>query len=244
MNSTNHRLTEKEISLIRSLKSSGLSLKYIAAKVGCSRSTVSIYTRDLFDDPQRIYKTREEFIQSRGKLASTKGACSDCGKLVKITSERCKKCYQKFRIITDKKSIKVCKDCGARLLKDKEQCLRCSESNLLDKENLKKALIYSDDHSKSRYTKLCPDCNKPIQYSSIRCKPCSLKIRASKLEKEKEAHKLELIQDRMPKQIFHVCIDSPTGTHHWLLDNLNNGICKYCNESKSFRDDHVLSYIT
>jgi hypothetical protein len=59
-----HKLPDSTVQLIRQRKTEGKSLTEIATECNCTKSTVSLYCRNLFDNPRRKYKTEQEARQA------------------------------------------------------------------------------------------------------------------------------------------------------------------------------------
>jgi len=98
------RLPQFLIKDIREAKLRGYSLREIAEAYQVAKSTASLYCRDLYDDPQRIYQTEEEAreiiaLRGLGKDHNVYHLCIDCGKTIRNTPIRCLHCnltYQKL----------------------------------------------------------------------------------------------------------------------------------------------------
>lgn len=92
-------------------------------------------------------------------------------------------------------------------------------------------------------TSTCMDCKKTISLASTRCKSCESKHR-DKVKKQTIIRKPQRPAVKV-KSLFKIptldkalaaamCGNSPTERHHWLIEGLNHGICKYCGEERQF----------
>ena len=107
---TAKKLSPELIRLIRVAKSSGRSLTDISRQYHVARSTISIYCRDLYDDPQRKYETEAEFrhnlvLKGKGKNHNKYHPCIDCGAKIRNNRTRCYSCnieYQRMNGHIDK----------------------------------------------------------------------------------------------------------------------------------------------
>ena len=88
-------LPPKVVLEIRKLKAEGHSLKEISSLFGCSKSSVSLYCRDLYSNNKRVYKTEEEAREKIRKVPKKKHPCGNCGKAIRLGSKLCKECYMK-----------------------------------------------------------------------------------------------------------------------------------------------------
>lgn len=91
------RIPSSKVFLIREAKRSGYSLLEIANEYNIGKSTASLYCRDLFYDPQRIYETEEEarlvvYLRNVGKDHNTYKGCLDCGRAIRNSQVRCLEC--------------------------------------------------------------------------------------------------------------------------------------------------------
>ena len=99
-------LSTEIVEQIRQGKREGLSLKTLAIKFHCCKSTVSLYCRDLFYHPRRKYRSEYEarripFIRRkdlpRKKYPHSKARklypCVVCGYLIRRTNCLCIRCY-------------------------------------------------------------------------------------------------------------------------------------------------------
>ena len=85
--------------MMRDDKLEGWSLRDIAERHGVSKSTVSMYCRDLYTDPRRVYETEEEAREAviqrgHGRSHSKYHPCVDCGKSIRNEYTRCEDCNQ------------------------------------------------------------------------------------------------------------------------------------------------------
>lgn len=101
-------LPQSKIESIRNAKREGMSLQDISKTFGCSKSTASLYCRDLFYHPSRKYNTEEQARQipierRKGKLRRRYPSdynrkrklysCVSCGNLISRKGHLCLKCY-------------------------------------------------------------------------------------------------------------------------------------------------------
>jgi len=80
---------------IRKLKTEGYSIEKIAKLFECSKSTVSYYCRDLFENNQRIHKTEVAARKKIQQASKKKHPCGKCGKAINIKSTLCRECFLK-----------------------------------------------------------------------------------------------------------------------------------------------------
>ena len=108
-------ISNTTVNLIRQAKIKGYSLNDIAKWFCISKSTVSLYCRDLYDDPRRIYQTQEE-ARAMGFLHSTIifYPCPECGKQIRKERKLCKNCDTIRRQIGNP----ICNKCGKKARKD------------------------------------------------------------------------------------------------------------------------------
>jgi len=87
------KLPDTTIDAIREAKVTGTSLREISEIFGCSKSTASLYCRNLFDYRDRLYKTEEE---ARFSIAERNKADKDRHKRYKYSKKyrRCINCGQ------------------------------------------------------------------------------------------------------------------------------------------------------
>jgi len=106
--------------------------------------------------------------------------CIDCGKEIDLRAKRCASCATSFRFrkienipayIDGRYSTKhYCIECKINEIsytswrRGSQRCLSCSKMG--DKNNNFK-------HGKSTFQHFCIDCDKPIYWTSIRCKSCA-----------------------------------------------------------------------
>jgi len=94
------RIPAKKIAAMRQMKEEGFSLGDIALKLHVAKSTVSIYCRDIFDHPKRIYQTEQEirdvvFKRGVGKNHEAFHRCA-CGAKIRRQHKRCLSCRRKY----------------------------------------------------------------------------------------------------------------------------------------------------
>lgn len=98
------RLPSDIIIRIREAKQYGYSLSDIANTFHIAKSTASLYCRDLFWYPNRIYGAEQEMRDAiaergKGKVHSIYHPCIDCGETIRNERARCLKClliYQRL----------------------------------------------------------------------------------------------------------------------------------------------------
>lgn len=94
------RISAEKVAAMRQMKKEDFSLQDIAQKYHVAKSTVSIYCRDLFDHPKRIYQTEEEirdviFKRGIGKNHDAYHKCA-CGVKIRRDHQRCLTCRKKY----------------------------------------------------------------------------------------------------------------------------------------------------
>lgn len=122
-------------------------------------------------------------------------------------------------------------------------------------------LIMMRGSGKSHEGKLknkCLDCGKPIRSDNHRCSKCykvyqqdsgqieSLIAYGSKTRFSAESALKRYIEraklnTTAPKPKINIkpvnsepCVNSPSGYHHWIIDDSNYGICRYCKKCRQF----------
>jgi len=99
------RLSKSKITIMREAKTAGYSLSEIASSLSVAKSTVSLYCRDLYSHPNRVYETEEEarlaiYLRSLDKDHTKKQNCIDCGKIIRNEHTRCLKCNLEYQLNT------------------------------------------------------------------------------------------------------------------------------------------------
>lgn len=123
--------TPSIIRAIRQAKLDGKSLKQIAEMFGCAKSTASLYCRDVFEHPNRLYQSEQDARaailrgnqlnpnRSRGTYR-TYYPCIECGKLIRRNGSRCIVCHSTERKrAAFEQYIKRCEE--RQILKDQRQ---------------------------------------------------------------------------------------------------------------------------
>ena len=92
-------------------------------------------------------------------------------------------------------------------------------------------------------TTICLDCPKVISHASTRCKSCESKHR-DQVKKQMTIRKQGRPAVKIKSQfkvpsldkalMAAICGKSPTDRHHWLIEGLGQGVCKYCGEGRQF----------
>ena len=110
-------LNPELVRLIREAKARGDSLLDIAKKHGVSKSTVSLYCRDLFEHPKRIYLTeracRQNLVvrqRSHPRSPDKRVPCKGCGASIRADgkTQLCIKCFtSRPRQLVAKRPIKA-----------------------------------------------------------------------------------------------------------------------------------------
>ena len=190
------------IEAMRRDKHSGLSLLQLSLKYKVAKSTASLYCRDLYNNPQRIYKTgkdaRQRIVANRKRYP-----CIKCGTLCKREGGLCAKCFGNAHTNAphsnhDHHKKYPCKSCKVNMVyKLDGVCLSCYRTIIH-----KKALIKQQEQDARQHDK------------QIRME--------SRYAKDKE----RLLASTTPCQL------SPTKAHYWIINSDNIGVCKYCNMSK------------
>ena len=95
----------------------------------------------------------------------------------------------------------------------------------------KKSLSEIRDWVKSKFRdKRCDNCSNSISRSSRGlCKNCYLQRNNPEIRSTFDTNTHTVLN------MVETCSSSPTLNHHWMLDNLNRGICKYCKRKKAFQ---------
>lgn len=90
------RLPSSKINAIRQDKLNGYSLNEISLRHGVSKATASLYCRDLFYYPGRVYQTEAEYREAilLRKIGTdhNKYKLCKCGAIIRNKPERCSKC--------------------------------------------------------------------------------------------------------------------------------------------------------
>lgn len=91
------RISQDKVDIMRRAKQEGYSLREVSVSLNVAKSTVSLYTRDLFYHPNRIYQTEEEarnavYQRNIGKDHTKYRKCIDCGDKIRNEHVRCLKC--------------------------------------------------------------------------------------------------------------------------------------------------------
>ena len=95
-------------------------------------------------------------------------------------------------------------------------------------------------HSGSHPHDKCPLCETIKRKDSRLCLNCSKKQRLEQaqhldgLKAERRHQRMAQVIARLPAIHYDRCPESPTGSHHWLIDSRNNGICNYCKKTQGF----------
>ncbi len=118
---------------MRNLKRRGKSIKDIAAQVGCSKSTASLYCRDLYEDPQRRYPTQKALRKAAAKrqrkhrAAMTTAATAE--RRVQTTkSDRRHSPPSPARASHRRKERMPCEGCGKLIVYGRGRCAKCKKS--------------------------------------------------------------------------------------------------------------------
>ena len=86
----------------------------------------------------------------------------------------------------------------------------------------------------------CPLCGAIKRKDSHLCINCFKRQRLERaqyldgLKAERRRLKEAQIIAHLPPIHYNPCPKSPTGSHHWLIDSRNGGVCKYCETTKDF----------
>jgi len=212
-------ISQSTITQIRKAKTEGYSLNDIAKSYNVAKSTASLYCRDLFDDPRRIYQTEED---ARTIMAlhqtHTYYPCPNCGKIIRKDRKLCKSCDNLRRQFGNP----ICRFCGNIAHKDgfarhsrnnsrrAYSCDHCGKHFLLD------YLPQSPRTIKARLVYLHPP--KIKQPKIKRNKPTSNKTRTRHIRQRRILAKTPLV--------LQFCAESPTGKH-----SCSSGICLWCEKN-------------
>lgn len=139
-------------------------LHLICIQCGGKISISSFYKRKLcFPCAMKLTRGSNSPVWRGGKII-----CVDCGKklnssLGKLVTDRCRECYDKFRVERDKKT--KCKGCGGKVS-------YCSRSKLC-----RKCWILNNQTSDYKLKCICPNCGGPKSFSAKQCLQCDLPTR-------------------------------------------------------------------
>lgn len=94
---------------IRKAKQDGYSLRDIETAFGIARSTASLYCRDLFWYPGRLYETEEQAreavaLRGFGRDYAKYHHCVDCGKRIRNKHVRCLTCNLTFQDVSGERA--------------------------------------------------------------------------------------------------------------------------------------------
>ncbi len=99
------RISASVVCTMRDMKRDGLSLREISDELLIAKSTVSVYCRDLFDHPSRIYFTEEDcrnavVQRGIGMDHCRYRLCLDCGLKIRNEHLRCAACSLAYQTET------------------------------------------------------------------------------------------------------------------------------------------------
>jgi len=97
------RIHTSKVILMRQAKIDGYSLREIGETLEVAKSTISLYCRDLYWYPTRVYETEQEArdaitMRGVGTDHSKYHYCSQCGRKVRNEHQRCLKCNLSYQL--------------------------------------------------------------------------------------------------------------------------------------------------
>ena len=212
---------------MRQDKINGASLIALSAKYGCSKSTASLYCRDLISHPTRKVLTEEEARNSerlrkqRTGYNRKKKPCTDCGKIIRADNKTgfCAECWKIERVKINKTKAKP-----AVIRQPKPMVIRVRNVPV----GIPEPKSFKDRIGHHKLIP-CRNCQKPIRKSkSGLCKVCRYNEVAKARDKKSTFNVHPL--GRKSVVVSDPCSKSPCGAHRWMLDNYNNGTCFYCDK--------------
>ena len=99
------RVTASVVREMRAMKRDGASLSEISDALGVAKSTASVYCRDLFDHPSRVYLTEDDYRDAvlqrgLGKDHCKYRSCVGCGRKIRNEHTRCAACNLVYQMET------------------------------------------------------------------------------------------------------------------------------------------------
>ena len=130
-------------------------------------------------------KNKKEY-QERETKKNKKTICNKCGNKKYVNAEHCKECHIKIKLHNNRdintnkntehppRKPNQCKDCKTPTQKDSERCVSCyRRAKTLNG-------IFEKENKSNKNMKKCPDCDKLIAKTSIRCRLCHYALMKSK----------------------------------------------------------------